>query len=549
MLPFRSQVTRTKRKTPLELKLELASLKLSNEQLTKENEALNKINTLKLKQIKRYQLQLRGAHVSLTKLRKRLDLQCVVQRRSKYSLKESFNMKSQWNVKNKNQENSSVNSNSIAIDNKGRTVEFMAKVRFLQHTCMLSFQKTSLALELCFDLFFGCNPPPDFIPSPSTLSIWNNILGEADRINLRNRFSASKSDFHLWADDSNKGGNDRHAVGVHTWNNEAEKPEGLILGYSLVSSGSGKDQAEADFHVISKQFGIKNVGGMVGDNAKTQTGHIKGLVKQNSELFQKQMFIVGCYPHVLNITLRRSCQAAFGSKGDMNNAHICQLQYKIGWLHHERPNFYKNMYVVLDILDKPPPLPQMWVETRWEYLHKNLEWCNKYGSACLSLARKIVSRLPASDSHLAVWKQVIKVSSSPLIQVEQVFLSEFLDIFIIPALEYSQSMDKEMGFGPGYLARLWPFTVRKHILTLKSYQEYPSDYFPKTESQILNSLKDAEQARFFRNIIQASFVKEAAQCIMQHGSNWLEFPKFFAAGADSRWNNLFWRAVLRVLGR
>ena len=90
MLPFRSQVTRTKRKTPLELKVELASLKLSNEQLTKENEALNKINTLKLKQIKRYQLQLRGAHVSLTKLRKRLDLQCVVQRRSKYSLKESL---------------------------------------------------------------------------------------------------------------------------------------------------------------------------------------------------------------------------------------------------------------------------------------------------------------------------------------------------------------------------------------------------------------------------------------------------------------------------
>ena len=164
MLPFRSQVTRTKRKTPLELKLELASLKLSNEQLTKENEALNKINTLKLKQIKRYQLQLRGAHVSLTKLRKRLDLQCVVQRRSKYSLKESFNMKSQWNVKNKNQEKSSVNTNSIAIDNKGRTVEFLAKVRFLQHTCILSFQKTCLALELCFDLFFGCNPPPDFIP-------------------------------------------------------------------------------------------------------------------------------------------------------------------------------------------------------------------------------------------------------------------------------------------------------------------------------------------------------------------------------------------------
>ena len=259
------------------------------------------------------------------------------------------------------------------------------------------------------------------------------------------------------------------------------------------------------------------------------------------------MRTVGCYPHALSITVRRSCQAAFGSKGDMNNAHICQLQYKIGWLHHERPNFYKNMYVVLGILDKPPPLPQMWVETRWEYLHKNLEWGNKYGLACLSLTRKIVSRLPASDYDLAVWKQVIKVLSSPLIQVEQVFLSEFLDIFIIPALEYSQSMDKEMGFGNGYLAQLWPFTVRKHILTLKSYKKYPGDYFPNTESN----------TQFFEGCRTSSVIPKYYPNLFCQGSSpvyyaaWfelLEFPKFFAAGADSRWNSLFWRAVLRVLG-
>ena len=129
MLPFRSQVTRTKRKTPLELKLELASLKVSNEQLTKKNEALNKINTSKLKQMKRYQLQLRGAQFFTYKIR--LDLQCTAQRQSKYSLQEPLNMKSQWNVKNKNQENSSINPDPIAIENKGRTVEFISKVRCL----------------------------------------------------------------------------------------------------------------------------------------------------------------------------------------------------------------------------------------------------------------------------------------------------------------------------------------------------------------------------------------------------------------------------------
>ena len=156
---------------------------------------------------------------------------------------------------------------------------------------------------------------------------------------------------------------------------------------------------------------------MVGDNAETQTGHRSGLVKQNSILFDKELFIVGCYLHELNITVRRCCQAGFGSKGDIDNAHICQLHYKIAWVHHERPNFYKSMNVVLKILDKKPPLPQMWVETRWEYLHQQLEWYSKYGSFCLALTRKMVTKLPASDSHLNVWKDILKISSSPLIQV------------------------------------------------------------------------------------------------------------------------------------
>ena len=61
-----------------------------------------------------------------------------------------------------------------------------------------------------------------------------------------------------------------------------------------------------------------------------------------------------CYANVQyihNITVRRCCQTGFGSKGDMDNAHICQLHYKIAWFHHE---IYKSIYVVLKILDKEP---------------------------------------------------------------------------------------------------------------------------------------------------------------------------------------------------
>ena len=75
--------------------------------------------------------------------------------------------------------------------------------------------------DLCFNFrFFSCNPPTQFVPSPLSVRLAkNNTPGEVDKINLESRFAASQYDFHLWADDSKKDGNERHVVGVpHTQN-------------------------------------------------------------------------------------------------------------------------------------------------------------------------------------------------------------------------------------------------------------------------------------------------------------------------------------------
>ena len=58
---------------------------------------------------------------------------------------------------------------------------------------------------------------------------------------------------------------------------------------------------------------------MVGDNAQSQTGQFKGLVKMNSILFEKALFVVGCYHCILTIVVRQSCRAAFVSKGDTHD--------------------------------------------------------------------------------------------------------------------------------------------------------------------------------------------------------------------------------------
>ena len=136
------------------------------------------------------------------------------------------------------------------------------------------------------------------------------------------RYSYSEYDFHLWSDDSFKGGEERHVVGVHTWCPIESKPRAYVLANSLTASGSGKHQSDVDYHVVKNEYDITNVSGLVGDNASTQKGKVNGLLANNARIFGKEMFFVGCYPHVLNIMLRRMCQAGFGAKGDMSNPYV-----------------------------------------------------------------------------------------------------------------------------------------------------------------------------------------------------------------------------------
>ena len=92
----------------------------------------------------------------------------------------------------------------------------------------------------------------------------------------------------------------------------------------------------------------------------------------------------------------------------MDNAHICQLHYKIAKVHHERPNFYKSIYAVLKILDKEP--------------HSLKCGSRHAGSTSINVLNDTLSMvplvwllhvkwlLPASDLHLKSWKDILKIS-------------------------------------------------------------------------------------------------------------------------------------------
>ena len=79
--------------------------------------------------------------------------------------------------------------------------------------------------------------------------LMSNIV---DKVILRKRFSNSKYDFHVWSDDSHKGGEERHVVGVHTWCHIESKLRAYVLANSLTESGSGNHQSDVDYHVTKK---------------------------------------------------------------------------------------------------------------------------------------------------------------------------------------------------------------------------------------------------------------------------------------------------------
>ena len=176
------------------------------------------------------------------------------------------------------------------------------------------------------------------------------------------------------------------------------------------------------------------------------------------------------------------------------------------------------------------------------------QWYFKYGKACLQLAEYILHRLPKSDSHYTIWQSVIKLSSCPMIQVEVIFLFEFLDKFIIPTLNASQAGDDELGFSSGYLARLWPAAVLQQNETLIKMLRSPSEHFPLTEKQVKVSLKDSGAAKHFHQEVQRPMLQEALKVVKDHGSEWLTFPKLFGIGADTKYQSSFWRIVLQILG-
>eukprot|EP00117_Sycon_ciliatum_P004032 scpid49087/ scgid3730/ len=155
--------------------------------------------------------------------------------------------------------------------------------------------------------------------APTTISEWNVLLGEVDKQVLREELQSSTSDVNVFADDSNKRGEDRHIVDIHTWSEKNKQPVTYVLANTLVASRSGKNQANTDYHVLKEIYGVSSVSIVVGGNASTQSGGKKGHGFELGALFNKETTFVGCYPYILNIALRNGMVEAFGLRGTMTS--------------------------------------------------------------------------------------------------------------------------------------------------------------------------------------------------------------------------------------
>eukprot|EP00117_Sycon_ciliatum_P018933 scpid75139/ scgid17326/ len=273
---------------------------------------------------KRQTDQLRGAHSQATKLKKTFK-----------------DMKASTTT-----HGTAVRSAVVVEDGvRKHTTGFMAGVRFIKHACILSNQKASLALDLFGNLLIKTNSGDmGWEVSPTTLSRWNVVLGEVDRLNLSHVLATVDSDVCLFADDSNKGHDERHIMGVHVWSAQQNRPVGYILANTVIASSRGSDQASADHHILTSMFGVKSVATVMGDNATTQSGAKKGHAVELGKLFGGKVTFIGCYPHIVNIALKTAIGDGFGGRGGMSAFNLYQLHFKVAYVHHQHPSYYRALY-------------------------------------------------------------------------------------------------------------------------------------------------------------------------------------------------------------
>ena len=105
-----------------------------------------------------------------------------------------------------------------------------------------------------------------FFISPATVSSLNILLGEVDKAMLREELRTTLNSIHVFTDDTNKTGEDRHMVRIYASSEKKQKSITYALANILVDSSSGKDQAATDHHILKVVYG-DSVTDIIGDNA------------------------------------------------------------------------------------------------------------------------------------------------------------------------------------------------------------------------------------------------------------------------------------------
>ena len=166
---------------------------------------------------------------------------------------------------------------------------------------------------------------------------------------------------------------------------------------------------------------------MLGANTKCKIGQFNWRpAKKEFHSVWKEIICCG----MLSLHFEYSCQTKLSRciwKQKRYTWHIQQLHYNVGWIHHEKLKFYQSMYPVLNLLTEELPLQQMWIETRFEYIHNHMQWYSKYEEPCISLVKHMVSWLQRSDCHLSIWKEIIKMSSYTMIKLKDLSWLNFLN--------------------------------------------------------------------------------------------------------------------------
>jgi hypothetical protein len=225
----------------------------------------------------------------------------------------------------------------------------------------IPFRQLTPILVKAFNLYlpFLGIPPNEFFPSFASIAGADGWICQLGEVRLEQRRSSHKihmserpnstieRNFCVGMDDSGRNSQQYQMSILSFYEDEAKTPTYELVGCVPLESTTGEAQAKSLHRLLCSadelDLPAECIQALIMDNASSQMGVRSGAGVELAKLLGRQLTIVGCDEHVLQIMLNVFCDDLCGKKV-VGSCHPIELVYQITYLVRRHYKSYSRLF-------------------------------------------------------------------------------------------------------------------------------------------------------------------------------------------------------------